>query len=216
MGRKIVFTDGKFADKYGCIGVQMNRGSKGVRGESCHVDKMPVKDWNAIVEVTRRAETAFCSFANTEDIQHIERASELIQFQTMRAKTSKTEEIFINTYQGIAFGENVFLECHTDHDFARSTVMVQMNNHQCGPKDRVVAYICFPRLGIAVALRLGDLLTCNVLEPHAISSRCHKNDKLLCVSMYLKTAVVGLNNNDVELTEKQEEMWKIYRKKEIN
>jgi hypothetical protein len=43
-----------------------------------------------------------------------------------------------------------------------------------------------------VALRPGDLLIFNALEPHAISSRCHKSDKLLCVSMYLKTAVVGL------------------------
>ena len=209
-----MFTDDKFADKYGCIGVQVNRGLKGVRGESCHVDKIPVKDWNAIVEVTRRAETACRSFANTEDIQHIERASEPIQFQTMREKTSKTEEIFANTYQCIAFGENMFLECHTDHDFARSTVMVQMDNHKCGPKDRVVAYFCFPRLGIAVALCPGDLLTFNALETHAISSRCHKSDKLLCVSMYFKTAVVGLNNNDVELTEEQKEMREIYRKKE--
>ena len=94
--------------------------------------------------------------------------------------------------------------------------MVQMDNHQCGPKDRVVAYFCFPRLGIAVALRPGDLLTFNALEPHAVSSRCHKSDKLLCVSMYLKTAVVEPNNNDVELPEKQEETRGIYRKKERN
>ena len=190
--RKLVFTDGKFADKYGCIGVQVNRGTKGVRGESYHADKMPVKDWNVIVEMITRAETAFRSFANTKDIQHIARVSELLQFQTMREKSSNTEPIFANIYQGMAFGENVFLECHADHDFARSIVMVQMDNHQCGPHDRVVAYFCFPRLGIAVALRPGDLLIFNALEPHAISSRCHKSDKLLCVSMYLKTAVVGL------------------------
>ena len=209
---KLVFTDGKFADKYGCIGVQVNRGSKGVRGESYHADKMPVKDWNVIVEMIRRVEKAFRSFANTEDIQHIERVSELLQFQTMGAKTSTKEPIFADIYQGVAFGENVFLECHVDEDFARSIVMVQMDDHQCGPKDRVVAYFCFPRLGIAVALRPGDLLIFNALEPHAISSRCHKSDKLLCVSMYLKTAVVGLNNNDIKLTEKQEEMMGIYRK----
>ena len=209
---KLVFTDGNFADKYSCIGVQVNRGSKGVRGESYQADKMPVKDWNVIVEMIIRAETAFCSFANTEDIQHIERASELLQFQTMGAKTSTMETIFADIYQGIALGENVFLECHADHDFARSIVMVQIDNHQCGPNDRVVAYFCLPRLGIAVALRPGDLLIFNALEPHAISSRCHKSDKLLCVSMYLKTAVVGLNNNDIKLTEKQEEMRGIYKK----
>jgi hypothetical protein len=211
--RKLVFTDGKFADKYGCIGVQVNRGTKGVRGESYHADKMPVKDWNVIVEMITRAETAFRSFANTKDIQHIARVSELLQFQKMREKSSNTEPIFANIYQGMAFGENVFLECHADHDFARSIVMVQMDNHQCGPHDRVVAYFCFPRLGIAVALRPGDLLIFNALEPHAISSRCHKSDKLLCVSMYLKTAVVGLNNNDIKLTEKQQEMRGIYRKR---
>ena len=90
--------------------------------------------------------------------------------------------------------------------------MVQMDNQKGGPKDRVVAYCCFFRLGIAVALRLEALLIFNTLEPHAISSRCHKTDKLLWVSMYLKTAVVGQSNNDLKLTDKQEEMRGMHRK----
>ena len=76
--KKLVFTYGKFAGKYGCIGVQVNYGSKGVRGESYHVDKMTTKDCNTIVEVIRRTEITFCSFVNKEGIQHIERVSALL------------------------------------------------------------------------------------------------------------------------------------------
>ena len=69
--------------------------------------------------------------------------------------------------------------------------------------DRVVAYFCFPRTGVAVALRPGDILVFNPTEPHAISSRCNVNDSVYCLSMYLKSGVVGLNDNNVGLTDAQ-------------
>jgi len=61
--------------------------------------------------------------------------------------------------------------------------------------DRIVCYFAFPRIGIAVALRPGDFLLFNPQEPHSISSRCRAEDELFAVSYYLKTAVVGLNDN---------------------
>ena len=67
-----------------------------------------------------------------------------------------------------------------------------------------MGYFCFPRLGIAVALRPGDLLIFNPLEPHAISSRCNNDDQIFCISMYMKSAIVGLNDNSIELTPMQE------------
>jgi hypothetical protein len=69
--------------------------------------------------------------------------------------------------------------------------------------DEVVIYFCFPTLGVAVPLRPGDFLIFNALIPHCVSSRCRQVDEVMVISMYLKSAVVGLNNNVLPLNSKQ-------------
>jgi hypothetical protein len=61
--------------------------------------------------------------------------------------------------------------------------------------DQIVCYFTFPQIGIVVALQPGAILMFNPQEPHCISSRCNKDDNRYCTSSYLKTQVVGLNNN---------------------
>ena len=58
----------------------------------------------------------------------------------------------------------------------------------------------FPRLGVAVPLRPGDVLIINPLEPHSVSSRCYESDEVFCFSAYLKSSNVGLHDNKLELT----------------
>ncbi len=58
-------------------------------------------------------------------------------------------------------------------------------------------------MGVAVPLRPGDYLIFNALIPHCISSRCKLDDEIMCVSVYLKTSIVGMNNNDLALTPTQ-------------
>ena len=41
----------------------------------------------------------------------------------------------------------------------------------------------------------GDFLLIDPQEPHSISSRCKAEDEIFCASSYLKTAIVGLNDN---------------------
>ena len=69
--------------------------------------------------------------------------------------------------------------------------------------DDVVVYFCFPTIDVAVPLRPGDYLLFNSRIPHCISSRCKVEEDILVTSIYLKTAVVGMNNNDLPLTEEQ-------------
>jgi len=69
--------------------------------------------------------------------------------------------------------------------------------------DKVVVYFCFPTIGVAVPLRPGDYLLFNAQIPHCISSRCTFEDEIMCTSTYLKTAIVGMNNNDLPLTQEQ-------------
>ncbi len=67
----------------------------------------------------------------------------------------------------------------------------------------MVTYFCFPTIGVAVPLRPRDYLLFNAKLPHCISSRCKFEDEILCTSTYLKTAIVGMNNNNLPLTLEQ-------------
>jgi hypothetical protein len=69
--------------------------------------------------------------------------------------------------------------------------------------DDVVVYFCFPTLGVAVPLCPDDYLMFNALIPHCISSCCKLDNKIMCVSTYLKTSIVGMNNNYLMLTPTQ-------------
>jgi len=76
-----------------------------------------------------------------------------------------------------------------------SIVQAHIDNHDYQLNDRIVIYFAFPRIGIAVALRPGDFLLFDPQEPHSISSCCKAEDEIFCASSYLKTAIVGLNDN---------------------
>ncbi len=62
-----------------------------------------------------------------------------------------------------------------------------------------VLYFNFPKLGVAVPHWPGDLLLFDATKPYTISARCNKKLDVYCVSYYLKSAVVGLNNNSAGL-----------------
>ncbi len=77
---------------------------------------------------------------------------------------------------------------------------VHINGKKYEDDDSVVVYFCFPRLGLAVPLRPGDAFIFNPREEHALLSRCDNETEVYTISFYLKTAVVGLNDNDIQLT----------------
>ena len=67
----------------------------------------------------------------------------------------------------------------------------------------VCNYFTFAEQGIAVALRPGDMLIFNPLYHHCLSlcTSLYEADDVFCLSLYLKTAVVGKNDNSLPLTE---------------
>ncbi len=87
-------------------------------------------------------------------------------------------------------------------DFTYSVIQVHVDDMDYGLMDDVVAYFSFPQLGVTVPLKPGDFLLVNALEYHCLSSRCQSDVDIYCVSSYLKTAVVGGNDNTRQLSEK--------------
>ena len=118
-----------------------------------------------------------------------------VPFLTMaQSPSSSSNQHSARYYNGAGFGVNVFLRCHIDNDFTMSIVQVHMD--RCyQDDDPIVCYFCFPQIGCAVALWPGNIFMFNPQEPHCISSWCNSDDQVYCISCYLKTSVVGLNDN---------------------
>jgi hypothetical protein len=113
----------------------------------------------------------------------------------MEPSPSSTHKKLARYYNGLGFEINVYLRSHIDRDFTMSIVQAHIDNHDYQVNDWFLCYFAFPRIGMAVALWPSDFLLFNPQEPHFISSCCRTGDGIFCISSYLKTGVVGLNDN---------------------
>ena len=207
---KRIFGDYGHPVMYTSVGVQVSRNSSEVLNCNSFLQKLPERQWTILMKLMQKAKDCFERLADSEVISHIHHAKVVVPFKTMTSPFDSTNSL--NYYGGLAFGRNVFLRCHTDEDFTMSMVNVHLKGmHQYSTSDPTVVYFCFPTLGLAVPLRPGDFLLFNPRIPHCVSSRCRQADEVFCVSMYLKTAVVGMNNNQLPVDCIQSHLSKRYR-----
>jgi hypothetical protein len=202
--KKQIFGDYGVPVRYTCAGVQVARNSKEVLDNAPYMDKLSKHHLKSLLRIMRRAERSFEEIADHQVISHLKNVKAVVPFKTMSLPSSAGKNHSVRYFGGIAFGSNAFLRCHTDADFTMSIAQVFLKGQNTlQANDDVVVYFCFPTLGAAVPLFPGDFLLFNALIPHCISSRCKQMDEVMCLSMYLKTACVGLNNNDLVLTTPQ-------------
>ena len=208
--KKRIFGDYGQPVMYTCVGVQVSRNSPEVLTCNAFMENLPERHWSALTKLMRHAEHCYESISDTQVISHMFHARQVVPFKTMTMPFSSHASM-LKYYGAFAFGRNVFLRCHTDADFTMSMVQIHLKGkEEYGVDDAVVAYFCFPTLGVAVPLRPGDFLLFNALIPHSVSSRCRQNDEIFCISMYLKTAVVGLNNNQIPVSSNQSSLAERY------
>jgi hypothetical protein len=189
-----VFTEK--SNKYCCVGAQPGRAERGVQSGLYRLKNgFQSHEWDSLHKLLKRGEYAFDKYIDTDVIRHISCAKSRVNFKTMEPSPSSSNKKTARYYNGLGFGINIYLRSHVDHDFTMSIVQVHIDNHVYQFDDKVLCYFAFPRIGLAVALRPGDFLLFNPQEPHSISSRCRKEDEIYCISSYLKTNVVGLNDN---------------------
>ena len=98
------------------------------------------------------------------------------------------------------------MNSHVDEDFFYSLTTVASEQGLQEDIDRysmdadVCNYFTFAEQGIAVALRPGDMLIFNPHYHHcclSLRTSIYESDDVFCLSLYLKTAVVGLNDNSL-------------------
>ena len=194
-----VFSDSKYVGK---LGYGPQRYSRGVcRSPHWNIPEcdLPLK---GVVTHIRQLVNGFQRWESKKILVMAEHASNLINYQTLPG---------CQYFSACAFGQNVHLQVHTDKD-ALTSITTVLTENPCLLKQDAVVHFCFPEAGVAVPMRPGDVISFAPQEPHAISSRSKFEDNLICMSVYTKSAVVGLYNNKIPLTQLEKELADAWRK----
>ena len=183
---KPVFGPNKYT---GSFGWQPKRNGTGI-SLSYHYKEMSTQVTKIIHDHVLNLEKLMFRYSSTKTSHMLKSAKSITDWPTMGN---------CEIYSAIACGKNVYLPAHIDDDFSYSVVTILSNKESYKLDDDIAAYFCFPTLGIAVPLRPGDALIFNPREPHCVSSRCNSSDDIICISVYLKSSIVGGNDNYTNL-----------------
>ena len=176
---------------YVTIGKHANQGRHGIVDSKKKL--MTGKDKQALMKLVRRFEHLFCEWMHWSIIQSYSITKAVQGIPTF--SDGSNDSTF---FSSIAFGRNVFLGAHTDQDFGYSAV-ITMATEPDSVGNNILCYFVFPQCGHAVALRNMDILFFNPQVYHCVSKKVTSED-VFCISFYLKTAVVGKNDNTTPLT----------------
>ncbi len=187
-------------ETYACVGGAAKRGGRGIEEIHHAVRDMEVMNQNEVHRLVTGVEQCFREYMPSDAIYQVQRGIEVAGVPLFSTPNGKTSKI----YQAFACAKNVYLSAHVDRDYTFSAVMV-LKEGEYGLDDEVVAYFNFPRLGVSIPLRPGDLLFFDPSEYHMISSRCKDEDDIYCISFYLKSNLIGGNDNSSTLNEEQKE-----------
>ena len=200
--------------KYCCVGNQTRRAGTGIRKIHYALSNANVQHTKIILKYFRSVEHLFESYVDTDQVRLIHDALDLVDASTFtipQEDYNRHVDDKSRIYGAYASGVNVYLNAHDDLDYTYSATSVHMKQDYKN-NDSVVAYFTFPCLGIALPLRPGDVLFFNPREPHCISSRCKNEDDIYCVSLYIKSDSIGLNDNSRELEKEEEQLLHHYNK----
>ena len=178
-------------NNYACAGSSNLREGTGVRDHNFSLEKIVLEHQKLLLKYFKGVEHIFMNYMNNYSITQVRHVIDLVDEKKFPPNKDVGQ---ISIYQGLDFGVNVYLNCHQDKDFTYCAVAVNTIDEYNYEYD-IFAYFSFPNLGLAIPLCPGDQLFFNPEKPHMVSSRCRNDDKVYCVSLYLKPSIFGLNDN---------------------
>jgi hypothetical protein len=180
--------------KYTTVGLKPRRGSTGV--SEFWPKKLGETERHVIRKLMSRCQEVAKGYLPSTEVRGLLFAQLLGGWRQISGVTSNP------LWGSLACGKNYYLNSHVDEDFFYSLTTVAsergvQDNDRYMMEANICNYFTFAEQGIAVALRPGDMLIFNPLYHHCLSSRTawYENDDVFCLSLYLKTAVVGQNDN---------------------
>ena len=166
---------------------------------------MSASDWDNVIHHIRSSESLFNHVMHPDAIRHTMEAHKAVGYKLMLPSSGQEKE-GTTIFSAMNISQDAYLRAHTDNGFTYATISTHLPDHHYSLHDEIIAYFCFPTLGVAVPIRPGDQLIFSLQIPHCISSRCNPDKTVISISMYLKDAVIGLNDNTMELTPQQQRL----------
>jgi hypothetical protein len=195
--------------KYLTPGIFPHRAATGtsVRG----LFDLDVHQHDALFRYVRKCEKLAMNSMSLPTTRGFNAAKHLFPFRTFPGRGN--HDSACHAFSSIATALNVCLNSHTDDDSFYGVVTNLDADPLKSPQvdDDVALYFTFPTLGLAIALRPGDILVFNPAIFHSVSSRCDPTKNIWCTSLYTKNAVVGGNDNCQAIESKQREAIDIAR-----
>jgi hypothetical protein len=185
--------------KYVTVGLKPNRGRKGI--SESWPKKLSDVDKQKICNLMSICQDVAKGYVQTNELRGLQYAKMMALWPNLKGVSSQ------QIWGSLACGKNYYLNSHFDEDFFYSLTTIASEWGLRNDIDRyrmeaeVCNYFTFAEQGIAVALRPGDMLLFNPLYQHCLSSRTsgYETKDVFCLSLYLKTAVVGGNDNSVRI-----------------
>ena len=192
--------------KYINPGAYPDRGGKGITQRIIH--KIQLHEWETLLKHVKYCENKAFTYLRSGFLAGFGNARLVVPFRTFPAPPGSEES---KMFSAIAAAKDVCLNSHTDDDTIYSLVTPIDCNKSITFQmdDPICCYFTFPEIGIAIALRPGDILVFNPQTYHSVSSRADDAQHIWCLSLYLKTALVGGNDNSIQLNPLQQEIKKI-------
>jgi len=203
--KRITATEGKNSN-YVTVGLKPNRGSHGILDSWPH--KLSATDKKQILKFMNQCQEVANGYIKSQDLRGIQMAKLILKWRSI--KGCGPASIWPSFSQAL----NTYLSAHTDDDFFYSLLTTACSHALRDDIDQyklhaeVSNFFVFPEQGIAVALRPGDMLIFNPKYHHCLSSRtcAYQNKDVYSMSLYLKSAVVGKNDNSIPLNDKETDL----------
>ena len=152
--------------KYICIGAYLSRGKRGVESTHYSMKAVSVQIRNILQKHLSGVENSFREFASLVENDMMEEAIQLIKPPLFPAglkdveysvsSIHKQQHRKSSIYKAIATRKNVYLNIHCDKDFFICVSSFHFAK-QYNVDEASVLYFDFPRLGIYIPLRPGDI-----------------------------------------------------------
>ena len=207
--RRIIAYQTKGA-KYISPGIYAKRNGQG--WEQKLLSKLTPKQWKTLYKYVNNMEGKAMSYMSPSILKGVGIARKFIPYPTFPSPDGKKES---KLTASLAAGRDICLNSHTDDDSMYGIISpIDCDNMARFEFDsEICCYFTFPELGFAVALRPGDILVFNPRTYHSVSSRVNPSQHLWLTSLYLKSAVVGGNDNSLPLNPNQSALLHHYKHK---
>ena len=183
-GRLVLFDGKKFADgnedSYVCMGPEVPR-RVGSRVYSKHAELAP-REHDIFQNVAARTERVVHQYIPSNCLCAIDSAQ-----PKFRAIGNKSKECELFASFNVSSGSFHSMHLDPDDDYSYSTIVLFDPVYQEYNDNTIIRYVCFPRLGLAMALRVGDVMVFNSRENYCLSSLA-VDRQVFTFEGYIKTA----------------------------